>query len=140
MLNALLKTMRPRQWTKNVFVLAAVIFDRQLSINNPGPLLRSLLGFVLFCLLSSAVYIINDLADIEADRMHPTKRNRPIASGKLPIPIAIGATVALLLVTFPAAYLLSPGFFIIALTYFLLNLAYSHWLKHIPLIDVLILA
>ncbi len=140
MLKALLKTMRPRQWTKNVFVLAAVIFDRQLSINHPEPLLRSLLGLLLFCFLSSSVYIINDLADIEADRAHPTKRNRPIASGKLPIPIAIGATVALLLVTFPASYLLSPGFFLVAVTYFLLNLAYSNWLKHIPLIDVLVLA
>jgi 4-hydroxybenzoate polyprenyltransferase len=140
MLKALIKTMRPRQWTKNGFVLAAVIFDRQLSINNPFPLLRSLLGLLLFCFLSSAVYIINDLADIEADRMHPTKRNRPIASGKLPIPVAIGATVVLLLITFPAAYLLSPDFFLILVTYFLLNLAYSSWLKHIPLIDVLILA
>jgi 4-hydroxybenzoate polyprenyltransferase len=140
MLKALIKTMRPRQWTKNGFVLAAVIFDRQLSLSNPAPLLRSLLGFLLFCFLSSAVYIINDLADMEADRMHPTKRNRPIASGKLPVQVAVGAAVVLLLITFPAAYLLSPGFFLIAITYFLLNLAYSNWLKHIPLIDVLILA
>ncbi len=140
MLKALLKTMRPRQWTKNAFVLAAVIFDRQVSLTHPDPLLRSLLGLVLFCLLSSSVYIINDLADVEADRAHPTKRNRPIASGKLPIPVAIGAAVALLLITFPSAYLLSPGFFIVAVTYFLLNIAYSSWLKHIPLLDVLFLA
>ena len=91
-------------------------------------------------MLSSAIYIINDLVDIEADRPHPVKRNRPIASGKLPIPVAIGAAVALLLITFPAAYLLSPGFFIIAVTYFLENLAYSTWLKHVPLIDVLMIA
>ncbi len=140
MFKALLKTMRPRQWPKNGFVLAAVIFDRQLSLTNPVPLFRSLLGFMLFTFLSSAVYIINDLSDVEADRAHPTKRNRPIASGKLPIPVAIGATVALLLITFPAAYLLSPGFFIVAVTYFLLNIAYSNILKHIPLLDVLILA
>ncbi len=140
MFKALLKTMRPRQWMKNGFVLAAVVFDRQLSYTNPVPLFRSLLGFMLFCFLSSAVYIINDLADIEADRAHPVKRNRPIASGRLPIPIAIGAAVALLLITFPASYLLSPGFFLVAVTYFLLNLAYSNWLKHIPLIDVLVLA
>lgn len=140
MLKALLKTMRPRQWAKNAFVLAAVIFDQQLSITNPEPIIRSLLGFLLFCFLSSAVYIINDLADIEADRAHPIKRNRPVASGKLPIPLAIGAAVALLLVTFPAAYLLSPYFFLIAVAYFLLNLAYSNWLKHIPLVDVLVLA
>jgi 4-hydroxybenzoate polyprenyltransferase len=140
MLKALLKTMRPRQWAKSTFVLAAVIFDRQLSINNPNPLLRSLLGVLLFCLLASAVYIINDIADVEADRAHPTKSRRPIASGKLPISIAIGVAAALLLVTFPAAYLLSPGFFLITVTYFALNLIYSKWLKHIPLIDVLVLA
>jgi 4-hydroxybenzoate polyprenyltransferase len=140
MLKALFKTMRPRQWTKNAFVMAAVTFDRQLSITNPIPLINSLLGLLLFCLLSSSVYIINDLADVKADRVHPIKRNRPIASGKLPIPVAIGAAVVLLLITFPAAYLLSPGFFIVAVTYFLLNLAYSKWLKHIPLLDVLILA
>ncbi len=140
MLKALLKSMRPKQWTKNAFVLAAVIFDRQLSLNNPLPLMRSMIGLLLFCLLSSAVYIINDLADIEADRMHPTKRNRPIASGQLPVTVAIGATVALLLITFPCAYLLAPEFFIITVIYFLLNLAYSNWLKHIVLVDVLILA
>jgi 4-hydroxybenzoate polyprenyltransferase len=140
MLKALLKTMRPRQWPKNGFVLAAVIFDRQLSLTNLHPLLDSLAGVLLFCLLSSSVYIINDLADIEADRAHPVKRNRPIASGKLPIPVAIGAAVAFLLFTFPAAYLLSPGFFFITVTYFLTNLAYSNILKHIPLLDVLVLA
>ncbi len=140
MLKALLKTMRPRQWTKNAFILAAVIFDRQLSLTNPWPLINSLIGLLLFCLLSSSVYIINDLADIEADRMHPVKRNRPIASGKLPVTVAIGAAVVLLLITFPASFLLSPDFFYIAVVYFLLNMAYSNWLKHIPLVDVLILA
>ncbi len=139
MVIALIKTMRPRQWTKNAFVLAAVVFDRQLSFNNPVPLFRSLIGFMLFCFLSSAVYIVNDLMDIEADRLHPTKRLRPIASGKLPVSVAISATVVLLLITLPAAFLLSPEFFLIAFTYFLVNLAYSNWLKHIPLVDVLII-
>ena len=140
MFKALIKTMRPRQWTKNAFVLAAVIFDRQVSLSNPLPLILSLIGFMLFCFLSSAVYIINDLVDIEADRNHPIKKNRPIASGQLPIPVAIGAAVTLLLITFPVSYLLSPGCLLITVTYFLLNLAYSSWLKHIPLIDVLALA
>ena len=74
MLLALLKTMRPRQWTKNVFVFAALVFDKQLLI--PESFLRTLGGFVLFCLVSSSVYIFNDLADIEADRQHPQKRYR----------------------------------------------------------------
>ncbi len=76
---ALLKTMRPRQWTKNGFIFAALVFDKQLVILNS--VLRTLAGFVLFCLISSAVYILNDLSDIEADRLHPDKKNRPIPSG-----------------------------------------------------------
>lgn len=138
MLHALIKTMRPRQWTKNVFVLAALVFDRQLT--NLLSLFRSLAGFLLFCLLSSSVYIINDIIDAEADRQHPIKKNRPIASGKLPIRIAIGAVFVILIVSFTLAYLLSPGFTLIALVYFLINLAYSIWLKHVPLVDVLIIA
>lgn len=138
MLKAILKTMRPRQWTKNVFVLAALVFDRQLFTLDS--VLRSVGGMVLFCLLSSSVYIINDIRDVEADRQHPTKRNRPIASGKLPIPVAIGTLVVLLAITFSLAYLLSRQFFIIAALYFAINLAYSMGLKNVLLVDVLIIA
>jgi 4-hydroxybenzoate polyprenyltransferase len=138
MLPALLKTMRPRQWTKNVFVLAAVVFDRQLT--HPVALLHSIAGFILFCLASSAVYILNDIIDVEADRNHPKKRNRPIASGKLPIPVAMIAAIILLVVAYTLAYILSKGFFLIILVYLIANLAYSTWLKHIPLIDVIVLA
>jgi 4-hydroxybenzoate polyprenyltransferase len=138
MLRALIKTMRPRQWTKNAFVLAAVVFDRQLT--NPAALINALVAFVLFCLLSSVVYIINDIADVQADRLHPIKRSRPIASGKLPVPVAIGAAVFLLVFTIPAAYLLSPTFAAIAVAYFVINIAYSNWLKHVPLVDVFIIA
>jgi 4-hydroxybenzoate polyprenyltransferase len=138
MLFALLKTMRPRQWTKNVFVLAAVVFDRQLT--HPVALLHSIAGFMLFCLASSAVYILNDIIDVEADRNHPKKRNRPIASGKLPIPVARIVAIVLLVVACTLAYILSKGFFLIILVYLLVNLAYSTWLKHIPLIDVIVLA
>lgn len=139
MLKAILKTMRPRQWTKNIFVLAALVFDRQL-FSASDPLLRSIGGMLLFCLLSSSVYIINDIKDVEADRQHPTKRNRPIASGQLPVPIAIGALVVILGITFPLSYLLSSDFFLIALLYFLMNLAYSLHLKNILIVDVLIIA
>lgn len=138
MLRALIKTLRPRQWTKNVFVLAALVFDRQLT--NPHAFLRSIASFFLFCLISSTVYIINDILDVEADRQHPTKKKRPIASGALPVPVAIAAAVVVLITTFPAAYILSPGFAAVALVYFLVNLAYSTRLKHVPLVDVLIIA
>ena len=86
MLRLLFKTMRPRQWTKNVFVLAALVFD--LKLREVDAVVRSLAGFFLFCLLSSAVYILNDIMDVESDRKHPIKRNRPIASGKLPLTAA----------------------------------------------------
>ncbi|HPC06468.1 MAG TPA: decaprenyl-phosphate phosphoribosyltransferase [Anaerolineaceae bacterium] len=137
-LRALIKSMRLRQWPKNLFILAAVIFDGQLF--NRASLLVSIAGVLVFCLISSSVYLINDVKDIESDRQHPVKKNRPIASGKLPVQVAITAAVVLLVISFPAAYLLSPGFAIISGIYFLINLAYSFHLKHVPLIDVLIIA
>jgi 4-hydroxybenzoate polyprenyltransferase len=140
MLLALIKTMRPRQWPKNAVIFAALVFDRQLGLNNIPPMLRTAAGFVIFCLLSGVVYIINDIADVEADRKHPEKRNRPIASGRLPIPVARAAAVALLVIIFPISYLLSPGFALVGFAYLLLNLAYSKWLKHVTIIDVLAIA
>jgi 4-hydroxybenzoate polyprenyltransferase len=138
MFRALLKTMRPRQWSKNVFIFAALVFDKQLLILNS--FLRTAVGFVLFCLISSAVYIFNDLADIEADREHPEKRNRPIPSGKLPVGMAWTAGILLVILSIGAGYLLSPMFAAVVTAYFLMNIAYSKWLKHILILDVLILA
>lgn len=138
MLAALLKSMRPRQWTKNAFIFAALVFDKQLVI--PNSVLRTLAGFVLFCFISSAVYIFNDLSDIEADRAHPDKRNRPIASGRLPVSVAWGAGIVLVAVSVGLGYLLSPAFAVVVAIYFLMNLAYSRWLKHILILDVLIIA
>ena len=138
MLSALLKTMRLKQWPKNGFLFAALIFDRQLTV-LPS-FLHTLSGFILFCLLSSAVYMINDVMDIEADRNHPTKRLRPIPSGKLSISAARAAVMVILLVVLPLAFLLSPLFALFALTYFLLNLAYSAKIKHLPILDVFALA
>ncbi|MBI3152335.1 MAG: decaprenyl-phosphate phosphoribosyltransferase [Chloroflexi bacterium] len=138
MLTALIKTMRPRQWTKNVFIFAALVFDKQLF--NADSFLRTLAGFALFCLISSSVYIFNDLADVEADRQHPEKKNRPIASGKLPVSAAWIAGIALVTLTFALAYFLAPGFEFVVVSYFLINMAYSKWLKHIPILDVLIIA
>jgi 4-hydroxybenzoate polyprenyltransferase len=138
MLSALLKTMRPRQWPKNIFVFAALVFDKQLLI--PNAFLRTAAGFVLFCMISSSVYIFNDLADIEADREHPEKKNRPIPSGKLPIGAAWTAGILLVGIALITGYLLSPPFAMVLATYFLINLAYSKWLKHVLILDVLILA
>jgi 4-hydroxybenzoate polyprenyltransferase len=138
MLKALLKTMRPKQWAKNVFLLAAVVFDRKLT--NIDALLHTFLGVIVFSLVASVVYIINDIADVEADRQHPTKRNRPIAAGKLSLPAAWVSAIILLLISIPVAIWLSPGFAFILLLYLGLNLLYSKWLKHIVLLDIILLA
>lgn len=132
--------MRPRQWTKNVVLFAALVFDQQLTLGNMPAILRTTAGFVIFCMLSGIVYIINDIADVAADRQHPDKRRRPIASGELPIPVARAFAVILLMVILPLSILLSPAFAAIAFSYLLLNLAYSFRIKHIPLLDVFAIA
>ncbi len=138
MLKALLKTMRIRQWTKNAFLFGALVFDGKLFILPD--FLRTLAGFILFCSISSAVYLFNDLLDIEADRQHPQKRNRPLPSGKLPIRVAIATGVLLALITIGLGYLLAPAFALILIVYLVLMLVYSKWLKHIPILDTLIIA
>lgn len=139
-LKAIIKTMRPRQWLKNLVLFAALVFDRQLGLEHLQATLRTIAGFVLFCLISGLVYIINDIADIEADRRHPDKRNRPIASGRLPLKVAWGAALIIFLITIPAAFWLAPAFGLISVSYLVLNLAYSKWIKHIPLLDVFSIA
>ncbi len=137
-LYALIHTMRPRQWPKNAFVFAALVFDRQLR--NPDALVITVAGFLLFCLLSGAVYLLNDIADLEADRQHPIKRLRPLPSGQLAVRTAWIAFTVILIGTLALSYRLHPSFAVVAATYFVLNLAYSFGLKHIPLIDVLSIA
>jgi 4-hydroxybenzoate polyprenyltransferase len=138
MLLALLQTMRPKQWLKNAIIFAALVFDRQLLL--PGPFLRTLAGFGLLCALSSAVYIFNDLADIEKDKLHPKKRLRPLPSGRLSQPLALAAAVGLPLVAMPLSFLLDWRFGVIAAIYIVSNVLYSFRLKHVVIIDVLILA
>ncbi len=132
--------MRPRQWVKNVVIFAALVFDRQFNPAHSKAILHTLAGFAIFCFLSGLVYIINDITDAEADRKHPEKRNRPIASGELALSFAISSAIVLALLVFPLSFLLSTSFAIVALSYLVLNLAYSKWLKHYPIIDVLTLA
>lgn len=130
--------MRPKQWAKSMFIFTALVFDRKLL--NQEAFLRTLAGAVLFSMLASAIYLFNDIADRESDRSHPKKKHRPIASGQLPVPAAWAAGILLIALALPLAYLLDPGFLAIAVIYIALNLTYSTWWKHIPLIDVLVLA
>ena len=138
MLRAIVKTMRPRQWTKNTFIFAAIIFDGKL-FHLPF-FLRTVAGFVLFCLMSSAVYFFNDLMDVKADQLHPVKRNRPIPSGLLPVGLAFSIGLVLAVVSAGLGFLLSWEFGFVLVAYLLLMLAYSRWLKHIPILDVFIIA
>ncbi|NWG34917.1 MAG: decaprenyl-phosphate phosphoribosyltransferase [Chloroflexi bacterium] len=138
MLKHLFKAMRPRQWTKNGFVFFGLIFDKQLFL--PEPFLRTLEGFFLFCLISSSVYLFNDIADIEADRRHPEKKHRPLASGELPVGVATAAAVILAVFALALGYLLEPWFAAAVAVYFVINLLYSRWLKHVPVLDVLIIS
>ncbi len=138
MLKALIKAMRPRQWIKNFLIFAALVFDQQLT--HIDPLLRTVMGFILLCLGSSTVYLINDLADLDQDRNHPIKSQRPIASGELSVPVARIAAAIFLITSVGAGFALRPTYGVVLLGYMLLNLLYSFWLKHIPIIDVLVIA
>ncbi len=137
-LYALIKTMRPKQWTKNAFVFTALIFDRKLF--EPAPLLRTVLAFILFCLASSVVYLINDLADMERDRKHPRKRFRPLASGELSPRVALAVALLLALIVVPAGFAVDSSLGIILIAYILLQIAYSFVLKHVVIIDVMTVA
>jgi 4-hydroxybenzoate polyprenyltransferase len=137
-LGALLASLRPRQWTKNLLVFAGLIFSRGLL--EPALVARSVLAFSLFCLLSGGTYLINDVIDAERDRAHPQKRHRPVASGRLPPAVALAAGVGLLAGATAAAFLLSPRFGLVALAYAVLLTAYSAGLKHVVIVDTLIIA
>ncbi len=138
MFKSILKLMRPRQWVKNVIIFFALVFDKQLFHIEPA--LRTLAGFALFSLIASAVYVFNDIADLDADRLHPKKKLRPLPSGELPVNIARGFGVFLVVLVLPSAYFLSPAFAGVLAFYFVMMIAYTKWLKHIPILDVMIIA
>jgi 4-hydroxybenzoate polyprenyltransferase len=135
---SLLVSLRPGQWTKNLFVFAGLVFGRKLL--DPVAALHSALAFTIFCALSGAVYLVNDVADRESDARHPHKRNRPIASGVLPPSTALVAAAVLLVTALAAAYRLDARFFLDALAYVVLLGLYSAWFKHVVIIDVLTIA
>lgn len=131
----LIESIRPKQWTKNLLIFAALLFTANLTDINL--LVRSTLAFILFCFLSGSAYILNDLTDLEEDRAHPFKCKRPLASGRLKVSSTLGFSLFLAIFSLIAGYHLSFNFFLTALIYFLLNLVYSLSLKNIVIIDVL---
>jgi 4-hydroxybenzoate polyprenyltransferase len=134
-MKAIFVSLRPHQWTKNLVVFAALAFSKHLF--EPEPLLRTLLAFALFCGLSGAVYLVNDVADIERDRLHPRKRMRPVASGELSRQAALALAAGLGAACLALALLLGAPFAACALLYLALNLAYSFLLKDLVILDVL---
>ncbi len=138
MLRGLIKTMRPRQWSKNVFVFVALIFDSKLF--DMASVLRTLVAFVLLCAMSSAVYLMNDIADIENDRQHPTKRNRPLPSGQLSPRVAAVTAVILALSSLIIGYLVAPLLAAVLLAYLVIQIAYTFWLKNVVIVDVLVVS
>lgn len=138
MLKYLLVSMRPGQWVKNIVIFAALVFS--LNLSDLELVLRALEGFVLFCLLSSAVYLFNDVADRRRDLAHPLKRNRPLASGRLSPTPALATAALLGGGSILGAFILTPAFGFAALSYMLLMLLYSFWLKNIVIVDVFSIA
>lgn len=143
-LRALVRTMRPRQWIKNVFVFAAIAFSEgRLWYHEPLELLRVIGAFVAFSMAASAIYLINDLVDIEKDRAHPKKRHRPLAAGLLS-PTVAAVTAALLIVSvFPFAIWLDGDLdfaLVLAIYVVVQGFLYSYWLKNVVIFDILIIA
>lgn len=130
--------MRPWQWVKNLFVLTPLLFSKNLFA--PVAVGQALAALILFCLISSSVYLLNDVKDCEQDRLHPQKRHRPLATGELSPEVALGAMVALLFFALAGAAMLSKTLVLVVFSYWLINLLYSAWLKHQVILDVFALA
>lgn len=135
---ALIRALRPRQWIKNLVILVPLVFD--IKLLQMQYLVPSLLAFGVFCALASSVYLINDLFDAEADRLHPTKKNRPIAAGLITPRSAVITAVMLPLLALPAAYAIKPLLGLLAAVYWVQNLLYSYRLKNIVILDVMVVA
>ena len=134
----LLLSLRPAQWTKNLLVFAGLLFGRRLF--DPASVVDAVSAFVVFCALSGVVYLVNDVADRDSDRLHPLKSRRPIASGALPVPVAMGVALGLGSAALASAFVIGPAFAAVAAAYLALQVLYSFPLKHLVIIDVLTIA
>jgi 4-hydroxybenzoate polyprenyltransferase len=134
----LLRLMRPHQWVKNTFVFTGLLFGH--AWHDSHLVVQVVIAFIAFCLVSSAIYTINDIVDLEQDRNHPKKSKRPLAAGSVSISAAFTMAAVLGLLGFVLAYAASPTVFIILFGYALMNIAYSLWLKHVVILDVFIIA
>ncbi|WP_328605719.1 decaprenyl-phosphate phosphoribosyltransferase [Amycolatopsis sp. NBC_00345] len=138
LVGGVIKTARPRQWVKNVLVFAAPFFAFSKATNRTELVIDALIAFVAFSLTASSVYLINDAVDVEADRAHPTKRNRPIAAGIVPVPVAYGAAVVFLLAGLAVSFAASWQLAVVLAVYEAVQIAYCFGLKHQPVVDLAI--
>ena len=138
MLKSFVVLLRPKQWVKNLIIFAALVFS--MNLFNVQRLVAAILTFVIFCLLSSAVYILNDIRDVEQDRLHPWKKKRPIATGEISILHALILSGILILISCLGSYAVSKELFFVVLAYLVLQLAYTLYLKQVVLLDIIIIA
>ena len=135
----ILRSIRPQQWTKNLLIFAPLLFSKQLFVYTET--LHTIVAFIIFCLMSGSVYLLNDLIDLENDKRHPLKCKRPLASGALsPRAAMIACAVLLCVCTLAGLYVLNTGFLITAAAYLVLQILYSTFLKHVVIIDVFCIA
>lgn len=133
-----LRLLRPSQWIKNLFVFAGLVFGRKLSGPEAGEnILLTLIGFVCLCLVSSAVYVVNDIHDREEDKLHPRKRTRPIAAGQVTVAAATVLTLVLLIFGLGGSWVLDPGFGLVVTAYLVLQTLYTFGFKHAVILDVI---
>lgn len=137
-MSELLRLMRPHQWVKNAFVFTGLLFGH--AWHDAHLVTQVVLAFAAFCLVSSAIYILNDMVDVEQDRLHPVKRMRPLAAGRVSLGSAVMLAVLLAVAGLGLAYAAAPAALVILLAYVLMNIAYSLWLKHVVILDVFIIA
>lgn len=135
---ALLESLRPLQWIKNTLVFVALVFSK--NALHFSLLLKTIAAFGLFCLLSGAVYLINDIVDLEADRLHPIKKFRPLPSGRVPKPLALGFAIFLAIVSLLISFELDPSFGRVALIYLILFVSYSLFFKKLLIMDMIVVA
>lgn len=132
-----IRLLRPQQWVKNIFVFAGLVFGRKAG--DTTAVIASLEGFALLCMISSSVYVMNDIRDREEDRLHPRKKDRPLASGQASVSMAALLATALLALGMAGSFALDRGFFVCMAAYFLLQIAYTLALKHMVILDVVVL-
>lgn len=135
---SLIKVIRPRQWIKNFAIFAGLIFSGQLL--NLNSVILTIEAFLIFCAVTSVTYTLNDIFDIERDKLHPFKKKRPIASGQVPLKLAVILAVILTIILLPLSYMLSTPFFLAVVAYLLIQLFYSAFLKTMILVDVMVIA